>query len=90
MFFVYVGYKPVTLLIMALGFSASFGYLIARVIGIAIEGADNKQWIYLGTEVVLAVAHVYRLISQKPKTLDPVLLQCSTLPVRILLQLSMQ
>ncbi len=56
MFFVYVGYKPVTLLIMALGFSASFGYLIARLIGIALEGADNKQWIYLGTEVVLAVA----------------------------------
>lgn len=43
----------------ATGSALMFGLLVARLIGIALDGPVLKQWIYVGIEVVLLVPLVW-------------------------------
>ena len=56
MFLLFIRIRPWALTIATLGLGTSIGYLIARSIGIAIEGADIQQWVWLAAEVIIAVA----------------------------------
>lgn len=49
--------RPWGITIAAVIVSVSLGYLVARVLGIMVEGSgSSKQWMYCGIEVVIALA----------------------------------
>lgn len=48
--------RPWSVLIAWLAFCLSGGYLLARFVGMAIEGPSNhKQWMLVGVEIVICV-----------------------------------
>lgn len=53
--------RPWTVVVAWAAFCLSAGYLLARFVGLALEGADsNKQWMLVGVEVALcAVAALW-------------------------------
>ena len=58
-------YKPVLLTLAAAGASLTFGILIARFIGIAIDGSVPKQWFWVVVELIIVVAFGYWYVKQQ-------------------------
>ncbi len=51
--------QPWTKTIAATGSSLLFGLLMARLIGIMLDGSVVKQWIYVGIEIVIMAPFVW-------------------------------
>ena len=51
--------QPWTLTLAATGSSLVFGLLVARFIGIVLDGSVAKQWLYVGVEVVILAPLVW-------------------------------
>ena len=51
----YVHYRPWSLVAATLCVAIPLGYLVSRLIGIIMLGADSKQWLWLAIEVVLVI-----------------------------------
>lgn len=45
--------------------SLLFGLLIARIIGILLEGSVTKQWLYVGLEIVMLIPLVWWYFSTR-------------------------
>ncbi|MEM6993302.1 MAG: hypothetical protein AAF721_22510 [Myxococcota bacterium] len=49
--------RPWSVTVASLVLSVTLGYLVARIIGISIEGVgSSRQWLYCGIEVVIGIA----------------------------------
>lgn len=55
--------RPWVLTIAAMGSSLLFGLLVARLIGIALDGSVVKQWINVGIEIVIMVPFIWWYLS---------------------------
>ena len=51
--------QPWTMTIAAMGSSLFVGLLVARLIGIMLDGSVVKQWIYVGIEIVIMVPFIW-------------------------------
>ena len=51
--------RPWLLTLAATLSSAVFGLLVARLIGIMLDGSVAKQWLYVGVEVVILVPLIF-------------------------------
>lgn len=49
--------RPWSVTLVSAVLSVTLGYLLARIIGIALEGVgSSRQWLYVGIEVVIGLA----------------------------------
>lgn len=56
-------FRPWMPTIAATGISLLFGLLVARLIGIALDGSVVKQWINVGIEVVIMLPFIWWYLS---------------------------
>jgi len=55
--------QPWTTTLAATSSSLLFGLLVARLIGIMLDGSVAKQWLYVGIEIVILVPLVWWYLS---------------------------
>lgn len=58
-------YKPWLLTLAAAGASLTFGILVARFIGIAIDGSVPKQWFWVVVELIIVAAFAFWYFKQR-------------------------
>lgn len=57
--------QPWLLTLAATGFALTFGVLIARLIGVAIDGSSLKQWYWIGAELMILAIFAFGYIKHE-------------------------